>query len=153
MSSCSLSGVAALLRVTVALPVKVATLPIGSSLAGSEGAGAACVAGACAGCTCAKTFAVPANIKQPQSPAANENRCIKTGSQGKQTSADVQLRARPAECHMNTNSQIGGARRAPFRFLSKPKRLCKPATAGTKKRPAAGMIQTAGRHENLVRKA
>jgi hypothetical protein len=99
--------------VTVALPVNVATLPIGSSFAaaGPEAAGAACVAGAGAGCACAKTFVAPANIKQPQSPTAHENRCIKTESQGRQTIADVQLRARPAECHMNTNSLIGGERR------------------------------------------
>src|ERR1700675_848734 len=39
MSSCSLSGVAALLRVTVALPVSVATFPIGSAAGGAGAAG------------------------------------------------------------------------------------------------------------------
>ena len=49
MSSCSLSGVDALLRVTVALPVSVATLPIGSAGAACAGAGAAagCGRGCC----------------------------------------------------------------------------------------------------------
>lgn len=45
MSSCSLSGVELLLRVTVALPVRVATLPIGSSAAAGAGEGAAAGAG------------------------------------------------------------------------------------------------------------
>ena len=59
MSSLTLSGMALLLRVTVAVPVTVATLPIGSSgarasaardAAGSgAAAGAAGVCGACAG--------------------------------------------------------------------------------------------------------
>src|SRR6478609_789327 len=47
MSSCNLSGVGVLLRVTVAVPVKVATFPIGSSSAGCASAGAA------AGAACA----------------------------------------------------------------------------------------------------
>src|ERR1700677_1437526 len=111
MSSCSLSGVEALLRVTVALPVSVATLPIGSADAAWVGAAAAAgarVAGRAvvgAGCACAdwvepdiarraadafpasigdgiaKTFAVPANIRQPRSQIANGSRCvITTGS-------------------------------------------------------------------------
>ncbi|HEY4114553.1 MAG TPA: hypothetical protein VGM17_10890, partial [Rhizomicrobium sp.] len=53
MSSCTLSGVGVLLRVTVALPVRVATFPIGSSSAGCASAGAAAGAGACAGRACA----------------------------------------------------------------------------------------------------
>ncbi|MGY3192684.1 hypothetical protein ACVIWU_002050 [Bradyrhizobium sp. USDA 4509] len=71
MSSRICSGVAVLLRVTVAVPVSVATLPIGSGAAGcalAAGAGVAGAgvagagvggvalgagAGACAGCACA----------------------------------------------------------------------------------------------------
>src|SRR5450631_1499836 len=53
ISSCSLSVVAVLLRVTVALPVSVATLPIGSSLVAGLG-GLAAVAGEVGGvCACA----------------------------------------------------------------------------------------------------
>jgi hypothetical protein len=62
-----------LLRVTVALPVKVATLPIGSSFAGWAGAGAP--AGGVVAGTCAETFAAPASMKQPSSQTANETRC------------------------------------------------------------------------------
>lgn len=53
MSSCSLSGVADLLRVTVALLVSVATFPIGSSFAAWSD-GLATVAGEVGGvCACA----------------------------------------------------------------------------------------------------
>ena len=103
MSSCSLSGVEVLLRVTVALPVSVATLPIGSSAAGwaAEGAAAGAWAGA-AGWACAnrirpgvassvtcpastddgiaKTLAVPASKKLPKSQTASKNRRITNGS-------------------------------------------------------------------------
>ena len=47
MSSCSLSAIESLLRMTVAMPVRVATLPIGSSVA--AGAGDAAGAGVAAG--------------------------------------------------------------------------------------------------------
>ena len=52
ISSCTFSGVGVLLRVTVAVPVKVATFPIGSSSEGCAAAGAAAggVAGAGVGC-------------------------------------------------------------------------------------------------------
>src|ERR1700722_14072256 len=108
MSSCSLSGVEALLRVTVALPVSVATLPIGSAWVGAAaaaGAGVAAGAAVGAGCACAnpvepdiapraadgspasigdgiaKTFAVPPNVRQPKSQIAKGSRCvITTGS-------------------------------------------------------------------------
>jgi hypothetical protein len=80
MSSFSFSGVDALLRVTAALPVRVATFPIGSSAAGCAAAGAEtgafCGAGAGAGCTCAK--ALPAVTRQHSSHAANETRCLFT---------------------------------------------------------------------------
>jgi hypothetical protein len=56
MSSCRRSGADALLRVTVALPVSVATLPIGSASAEGAGEGAAAGAGACAGWVCASRF-------------------------------------------------------------------------------------------------
>ena len=106
MSSFSLSGVAALLRVTVALPVSVATLPIGSSLAAGAGVVAGAGAGACAGCVCASfveseiashvreksscggdgiatAFAAPASMKPPTSQSA-KNRCLVTiGNPGK----------------------------------------------------------------------
>src|SRR5665213_3667697 len=49
MSSRSLSGVDALLRVTVAVPVSVATFPIGSAAAAGAGAGVAPGAGVAAG--------------------------------------------------------------------------------------------------------
>src|SRR5665213_2986628 len=101
MSSCSLSGVATLLRVTVALPVRVATLPIGSSVAaaGCAGEGAVAGAGACAGWACADrvrpdivsaltgqgpvslgadiatALAAPESTRQPTSQTAKENRC------------------------------------------------------------------------------
>src|ERR1700733_7995979 len=122
MSSCGLSGVAALLRVTVAVPVSVATFPIGSAGAagaaaaggvgaaagagGTAGAGVPAGAGAGVGCACAKfvgpdlasiaagasaasngaakTFAVPASMKQRSSQVANGSRCIVTGSPGRQ---------------------------------------------------------------------
>src|SRR5260370_39159121 len=91
MSCLGLSGVVSLLRVTLALPVRVATLPIGSSTAGwawaagaaalgVAGAGAAGAAGcAGAGCACAncvmpgaaKTSVAP--IQQTMSRSANEN--------------------------------------------------------------------------------
>jgi len=91
MSSFGLSAIESLLRMAVALPVSVATFPIGSSAA----AGAA--AGAYAGWVCAsfvrpdvaptvsracptsmgegiaKTFAPP-STRQPRSQSANENR-------------------------------------------------------------------------------
>jgi len=89
-----------LLRVTVALPVSVATLPTGSSAVACAGEGAVAAAGACAyaGWICAnlvrpdsvfteagigptsigegiaKTFTVPASAKQPTSESGNENR-------------------------------------------------------------------------------
>lgn len=93
MSSRSLSGVADLLRVTVALPVSVATFPIGSSLAAWSdglaavagevgGAGCACADMVRSGTACAaaapgadgvaKTFAGP--IKQQTSQTARINR-------------------------------------------------------------------------------
>src|ERR1700678_2638370 len=57
ISSFGLIGLDCLLRVTVALPVRVATLPIGSSLPGC--AAAAGDAGPCGGwgCTCATLVA------------------------------------------------------------------------------------------------
>src|SRR5665213_2336097 len=99
MSSCSLSGVATLLRVTVALPVRVATLPIGSSVAAAGCAGEGAVTGAGAGWACANrvrpdiasavtgedpvslgadiatALAAPESIRQPTSQTAKENRC------------------------------------------------------------------------------
>jgi hypothetical protein len=96
-----LSGVGTLLRVTVAVPVRVATLPIGSltgawpgSCAGGDGAGAT-IGGAgvgagwvCANCIApeiacgasdtgedtAHPFADPASARQQTSPIANESR-------------------------------------------------------------------------------
>src|SRR5262245_2765518 len=55
MSSLSLSATESLLRITVATPFRVATLPIGSSDAAGvgEGAGVAAGAGVCAGWACA----------------------------------------------------------------------------------------------------
>ena len=59
-----LSGVVLLLRVTLAVPVRVATLPIGSSTACcASDAGAAVELGA-AGCACAKTLGVPTTVQQ-----------------------------------------------------------------------------------------
>src|SRR4051812_14317577 len=80
MSSLSLSAVEALLRVTVALPVTVATFPIGSSAAGcaAVGADAGALCGAGAGCTCAK--APPAVARQHSRHAANETRCLATSA-------------------------------------------------------------------------
>ena len=97
MSSLGLSAIESLLRMAVALPVSVATFPIGSSAAAGAGEGAAAGAGACAGWVCAsfvrpdvaptlsracptsmgegiaKTFAPP-NTRQPRSQSANESR-------------------------------------------------------------------------------
>ena len=99
MSSLTLSGVVLLLRITLALPVTVATLPIGSSGAcasaagaaasGAAGSGAAGCAGA--GCACANcvgsddaaaTFVAPNIVLQANSRSARESgRCI-TGISG-----------------------------------------------------------------------
>src|ERR1700687_471508 len=100
MSSCSLSGIEFLLRTTVALPISVATFPIGSSAAACAGEGA--VVGAGAGCVCASLVAsdvaptesgtgptsvedriaeargAQASIRQPSSESANENRRLVT---------------------------------------------------------------------------
>src|SRR6202140_2722547 len=100
MSSCSLSGIELLLRTTVALPVSVATFPIGSSAAARVGEGA--VVGAGAGCVCASLVApniapteigigptsmedriaeagaAQSSIRQPSNESANENRRLVT---------------------------------------------------------------------------
>src|SRR6478752_9053690 len=77
MSSLGLSGVVSLLRVTLALPLTVATLPIGSSTACcASDAGAAVELGA-VGCACARTLGVPTTVQQATSKSANESRrCI-----------------------------------------------------------------------------
>src|SRR5580693_693934 len=129
MSSFSLSAVACLLRVTVALPVRVATLPIGSSLPGdavavapgAAGVGGVGADGACAiiialvvaseaaggrvassSGDCAETLDAPASIKQLTSQIAIENRRRVTGGpeQGRMNTR-LRLRARPAEPRMN----------------------------------------------------
>src|SRR6266480_1970103 len=106
MSSLSLSGIEFLLRMTVALPVRVATLPIGSSFelcasvgwAGEGVAGAGTGAGwawanliapdiACmraGGCPVsrgdgiAKAFDTLAGTRQVRSQTAKQNRCLVT---------------------------------------------------------------------------
>src|SRR4051794_10857970 len=91
MSSLILSAIAVLLRITLAVPVSAATLPIGSSgacasVAGADvggagvAAGAAGVCGTGAGCTCAScvrsgaAFARPAGVRPATSRSANDDR-------------------------------------------------------------------------------
>src|SRR5258707_5253974 len=110
ISSLGFSGVASLLRVTVALPVNAATLPIGSSfaacasvvasVAGGVGKGVAAGVGVFIGWVCAslvalgiastkiggcptskgdgmaKTFPMPARMRQHASQTAKENQCL-----------------------------------------------------------------------------
>ena len=103
MSSRSLTGSEFLLRMTVTVPVSVATLPIGSSVCAGAGAGAAGsgVCGVCGACACAsrveavlvsfaaagrgsrsvyggiaETCCVPPNSKQPKSGNVSKNRYV-----------------------------------------------------------------------------
>src|SRR3954451_4370120 len=113
MSSLTLSGVVLSLRITLALPVTVATLPIGSSgasaaaasgVAGS-GAGAAGVADgegsvcACASCVrpdeAAEALVAPIVVLQANSMSAKDNwRCI-GGIPGRGRAGSEALRFQP----------------------------------------------------------
>src|SRR5664279_5011874 len=118
MSSCSLSGVADLLRVTVALPVSVATFPIGSSLAGWSG-GLAAVAGevggvgACAivigrevaACTSA-TGSLPSGDGIAKTPAAPAGMTAQTSQSAKESRGRVTMVSPKARL------EIGGDRGA-----------------------------------------
>ena len=89
MSSLTLSGVVLSLRITLALPVTVATLPTGSSgacasaagVAGSDvaGSGAACACASCVGSDeAAETLFAPLAMVQANSRSARDSgRCIK----------------------------------------------------------------------------
>src|SRR5882724_5062250 len=109
MSSLSFSGVVTLLRITLALPLSVATLPIGSSAgacvgAAVAGSGAAGAAGVCACARCvrppvvssaasgfwsiskgngiAERLGAPPSTRQPSSGSTNESRNVTMGSRG-----------------------------------------------------------------------
>src|SRR5438552_3920453 len=69
MSSLSLSGIEFLLRMTVALPVRAATLPIGSTGTGAAGEGASGAAAGGCGAPC-RAGAAWTSVIEPESKTA-----------------------------------------------------------------------------------